>query len=279
VKSAIIISLTVGIMGSVLADWRFDAETGALYDSNLSNSDRASDEKDDWAWKSDIKLGNGFQLSRDLRLNVAGVLEGQVWNRFHDFDEVGVGASAGLRYRLGLGRQAPWLLIENGFTHNFVRDSAQSGWSERLGIRGGMAITDRIAAEAGYTFDNFAAPDDFYDRLGNGADVRLTFDATSSLQLAIGYSFRYGDVISYAVPPRPDIVRISSESRPDEAFGTNPLYTQYHVQVSTNRVAASAAYAVTKYFSLQLTYEYGVSTHDPLQYENHVVEAMGAFSY
>jgi hypothetical protein len=279
VKAAIIIGLTVGMIGSVLADWRFDAETGALYDSNLSNSDRASDEKDDWAWKSEARIGNGFQLSRDLRLNVAAVLDGQVWDRFGAFDEIGVGASAGLRYRFGLGRQAPWLLIEDRLTHNFVRDSAQSGWAERLGVRGGIALTDRMAVEAGYTFDHFAAPDDFYDRQGNRADVRLTFDATSSLQFALGYSFRYGDVISYAVPPRPDIVRISSEQRPDAAFGTNPIYTQYHLQVSTNTVSASAAYALTKYFSVQLAYEYSMSTRDPLEYENHVVEAVLAFSY
>jgi hypothetical protein len=279
VKSAIIIGLTVGMMGSVQADWGFDAETGALYDSNLSNSDRASDEKDDWAWKSDLRLGNGFQLSRDLRLNVAAVLEGEVWDRFHDFDEIGAGASAGLRYRFGLGRQAPWLLIEDRLTHNFVRDSAQSGWAERFGVRGGIGITDRLGVEAGYTFDNFAAPDRFYDRQGNGADVRFTFNAISSLQFTLGYSFRYGDVISYAVPPRPDIVQISSEHRPDTAFGTNPLYTQYHLQVSTNSVSVSGAYALTRYFSVQLGYEYAVSSHDPLQYENHLIEAKLAFSY
>lgn len=267
------------MMGSVLADWRFDVETGALYDSNLSKSDRATDEKDDLAWKSDIRIGNGFQLSRDLRLNVAAVLEGQLWGRFNDFDEIGVGASAGLRYRFGLGRQSPWVLFEDRLTHNFVRDSAQSGWAERFGVRGGIPVTDRIAIEGGYTFDNFAAPDRFYDRLGNGADVRFTFDATSAFQFGLGYAFRYGDVISYAVPPRPDIVRISSEHRPDEAFGTNPLYTQYHLQVSTNTISASAAYALTKYFSVQLSYEYSVSSHDPLQYENHLVEALVAFSY
>jgi len=42
------------------AEWRFDAETGGLYDSNLSNSDRSSDEEADWAWKTDLRIGNGF---------------------------------------------------------------------------------------------------------------------------------------------------------------------------------------------------------------------------
>src|SRR5262245_50919217 len=48
-----------------LAEWHVDAETGAFYDSNLSNSDRASDMRDDWAWKSIVRANDGFQLTRD----------------------------------------------------------------------------------------------------------------------------------------------------------------------------------------------------------------------
>ncbi len=51
------------------AEWRFEGETGLVYDSNLSNSDRSADVRDDWAWRSDISAGNALQLTRDLRLN------------------------------------------------------------------------------------------------------------------------------------------------------------------------------------------------------------------
>ena len=59
------------------AEWRIDAETGVVYNSNLSNSDRSSDVRDDWAWRSDIRAGNAFQLTRDLRLNLAADLRGE----------------------------------------------------------------------------------------------------------------------------------------------------------------------------------------------------------
>lgn len=275
-----ITGLTVGILlGSVRADWRFDVETGSLYDSNLSNSDRSSDEKDDWAWKSNLRIGNGFQLSRDLRLNVGADLEGQLWDRFSAFDEIGLGGSASLRYRFGLGRTAPWFLVENRMARNFVQDTPQSGWADRFGVRGGIGITDRVAVEAGYTLDNLAAPDDFYDRQGDSVDVRCTFDVTSSLQLTLGYAFRYGDVISYAVPPRPDIIPLSSEHRPDDAFGTNPLYVQYHLEASTHSVSVSAAYALTKYFSVEMDYEFDATSQGSLEYEKHLVGARVAFSY
>jgi len=96
------------------ADLRFDAETGAVYDSNLSNSDRGADMKDDWTWQSDLQAGNGFQLARDLRLNFAAELREQVWARFDAFNNVAPGGTAMLRYRFGLGPLGKWPLAWEG---------------------------------------------------------------------------------------------------------------------------------------------------------------------
>lgn len=267
------------ILSPARADWRFDAETGGLSYSNLSNSDHASDEKEDWAWKSDVSIGNGFQLLRNLRLNLAADLRGQVWDRFDAFDEIGAGASAGLRYRFGLGRQAPWILLEERIGYDRFRETARSSWDESLRLRGGIALSQRIALEAGYTFQNLAAPDDFFDQLSHSGNARVIVDLTSSLQIGLGYTYRDGDVISYAVPPRPDIVRLASERRPVTTFGTDPLYTAYRLVGQTHAVSVFAGYAVTKYLSIQLAYEYAATSHDPLQYENHLVEAKIAFAY
>ena len=261
------------------ADWRFDAETGAFYDSNLSKSDRASDENDDWAWKSHVRIGNGFQLSRDLRLNVAGDLRGQVWGRFDAFNEIGGGASASLRYRFGLGRAAPWILMEDRLGYDRFHETMRSGWDETFRARAGIGISDRVALEAGYTFESFTAPDNFFDQQGHSGDARVIVDLTSSLQIAIGYIYRNGNVISYAVPPRPDILLLTSDRRRVTTFGSNPRYTAYRLQGETHAVSISAGYALTKNLSAQMAYEYAATSHDPLQYENHFVEMKIAFAY
>jgi hypothetical protein len=278
-RSTILSVLLVMTLNFARAEWRLDAETGGFYDSNLSNSDRASDEKDDWAWKTDVRVGNGFQLSRDLRLNLAADLRGQLWDQYDAFNEIGAGASAGLRYRFGLGRQAPWILLEERIRYDRFHETVRSGWDESLRLRGGIAISERIALEAGYIFGNFAAPDDFFDEQGHTANARVIVDLTSSLQIAIGYTYREGNVISYAVPPRPDILLLTSEARRVTTFGTNPLYIAYRLRGQTNAVSVSAGYALTRYLSVQLAYEYAVTSHDPLQYENHLVEAKVAFAY
>src|SRR5712675_971534 len=71
------------------AEWRFEGETGVVYDSNLSNSDRSADVRDDWAWKSDITAGNGLQVTRDLRLNLGADLRSELWDRFGAFNTIG----------------------------------------------------------------------------------------------------------------------------------------------------------------------------------------------
>jgi hypothetical protein len=260
------------------ADWRFDAETGVLYNSNLSNSDRASDVRDDWAWVSKARVDDAFQLSRDLRLNLGADVRGELWDRFGAFNEIGTGFSTGLRYRFGLGRQAPWVLLENRFGYDRFQDTHQSGCDEVVSLRGGIGLTERVALEGGYAFENFAAPDDFYDRQEHRGDVRLIADLTSSLQVAIGYHYREGDVISYAVPPRPDIAAFAIEREDEDQFGS-PLRTAYKLLGRTHAVSLSVAYQLSKYATVQVDYEYAVTLHDPIQYENHLVAAKIAFAY
>jgi hypothetical protein len=261
------------------ANWRLDAETGVLYDSNLSNSDRSSDVEDDWAWKTNLRLGNGFQLSRDLRLSLAADLHGLLWDHYHGFNEIGGGAVAALRYRFGLGRQAPWILLEERIGYDGFRESERNGWDETLQLRGGISLAERVALEAGYTLQNFAAIEEFWNLQGHRGDVRLLIELTSSLQVALGYSYRDGDIIAYAVPPRPDLVRLGPDRQPVSTFGTDPLYTAYPIRARTHAVSIFAAYAVSRHFFVQLAYEYAATSHDPLEYENHFVEAKAGFSY
>src|SRR4029077_11999453 len=115
-----------------------------------------------------------------------------------------------------------------------------------LNFQAGIALSDRLALEGSYTFVSFVAPDNFYDRQIHRCNVRMLFDVTSSLQVAIGYIYREGDVISYAVPPRPDIARFSVEREDEDEFG-QPLRTAYKLLGRTNAVSFSVAYQLTRY--------------------------------
>ena len=265
--------------GFAHADWRLEGETGGEYESNLSNSDRANEEKEDWAWLTHALVANGWQLSRDLRLTLAADLRSRVWARFDDLNMIGGGALATLRYRFGLGNEAPWILLEEKFGYDRYRDTSWSNWNESARLRGGIAVSSRVALEAAYEFENRAAPDDFYDLQGHTLDARVIAHLTPSWQIALGYSYRQGDVISFAVPPRPDIFSIA-RVRPGVAiFGTNPRYNAYRLRGHTHTVSANVGYLLGRSVSLLFGYEYAVTLHDPLVYDNHRVQAQIAFAY
>lgn len=264
--------------GVVRADWRFEADTSAVYDSNLSNSERESDIKDDWSWHSNVRVTNGFQLTRDLRLNLSADISGQVWRRYYDFTNIRPAGSLGLRYRFGLGRTAPWVMVEDDVGYGSFIDDDRSGLDNRFRVSAGVGLTDRLAFEAGYLFEHFDARDPFWDWAGHTALARLTFDLTSSFQVSVGYSYRSGEVISYARPPRPDLVAIASERDIVDTFGF-PNYTAYKLHGITNSVSVSAAYTLKKYVSIVMSYEYRNTFHSSLEYEGHVFEAKLALGY
>jgi hypothetical protein len=278
-KRFAVISILIVSALSARSDWRFDAETGFFYNRNLSNSDRGPDEERDWSWKSDLRLGDAFQLTRDLRLDVTADLRGAVWHEYKAFDEIGPGLSAGLRYRFGLGRLAPWIMAEEEIHYASFGEDVRNGWNESLRLRGGIALTERIALEAGYSFDNFAARDNFFDIQGHRADTAVIFELTSALQVRLGYAYREGDVISYAVPPRPDILLLTTDRRPVDTFGTDPRYTAYRLLGRTHAISVSAQYGLTKHLTARVGYEYDNTWHGPLRYENHLLEASVAFAF
>src|SRR4029077_12798889 len=133
----------------------------------------------------------------------------------------------------------------------------------------GVGVTPRLALEAGYTFENLATAGDFFDQQSHGGDLRLTYDLTPSLQVGVGYAYRSGDVISYAVPARPDIFSIARVRPNVTTFGTSPAYNAYRLLGRTHAASVFAAYNLSKYLSLELSYEYSQTSHDPLSYQNH----------
>ena len=278
VRAAGLVALVALTLNTARADWRVDAETGTLYDSNLSNSDRASDVKSDWAWQSKLQVEDAFQLTRDLRLNLAVDLREQLWARFDDFSNVAPGGTASLRYRFGLGRMAPWLLIEDRLAYTFFKEDDRSGVDNILRVRGGFGITERLSVEGIYTFADYEARNPFWDLSGNSGAIRLTFDPTSALQVALEYRYRSGDVISYALPPRPDIVALASSRESVNSFGSPP-YTAYRLRGSTNAISASVSYTFNRYISVRASYEFRDTTDGPLEYINHLVEAKVGFVY
>lgn len=264
-------------LSGLQANWMFDGKTGLLHDSNVSRSNRSADVLDDQAWKTTLAAGYGWQLTDDLRLSLFGEAESHVWFNYEALNSISPGVSGNLRYRFALGATAPWIRSETKLSYMEFREDRRSGLSFRQGLRAGKNFTERISADVSYLFEHFSAEDVIFDQTGHSGSVQLGFSVTSSMQISAGYTFRYGDVISHGIPPRPDIVSIASAFGPVTTFGTP--YTAYRFDASTHVLSVAASQGLNNFAAIQLAYEWHYTTRAHLSYINHIVEARVAVSF
>ena len=261
----------------VRGDVNFDIRSGVLYDSNVSRSNRSEDVLDDAAWRSVIAAGQGFQLTDDLRLGVFGELESHVWGTYDGLSNLRPGLAPNLRYRFGLGKNAPWVRLEPKLAYADFAEARRSGWDFRPGVRAGFRVAERFTLEAAYLYEHFAARDIIFDQQAHSASFRGTLEVTSSMQIAVGYAYRYGDVNSYAVPPRPDIVRIADAFGPINTFDTP--YVAYRFSASTHSSSVAISQSLGSVAALQASYQWQHTSHNSLRYTNHVAELAIALSF
>ncbi len=258
-------------------DWIFDIRSGVLYDSNVSHSDRATDRKDDVAWRTVLSAGQGFQLTDDLRLGIFGQVEGQLWGTYSGLNNIRPGVETNLRYRFGLGKNAPWIRLETKLSYADFSDEGRSGWDFRPGLSGGVGLTDRFRVDATYGYDRFAAREAVWEHQGHSVSVHGRIELTLSIQMVVGYGYRYGDVNSAAIPPRPDIVAIADVRERTETF--DKPYVAYRFPASTQIGAIAVSQALSSFAAIQASYEFQYTTHHPLHYINHVAELALAISF
>src|SRR5207344_2099468 len=88
-------------------EWLFDADAGAIYDSNLTGAPSGPDVRSGWAVVANASAGQFFALSGDDGLTLTVKARGEANTRFSGLNMAGVGASVRYRHKFGLGRDAP----------------------------------------------------------------------------------------------------------------------------------------------------------------------------
>jgi len=81
--------------------------------------------------------------------------------------------------------------------------------------------------------------------------------------------WRHGDVLSYATPPRPDLVEVARVRTFSETF-SRPMIV-YSVEAHTVSGAVTVSRALNEVTSLDLGCEWRETTRSPLRYVNRLV--------
>ena len=255
--------------GRAHGDWIRDFRGEVSYNDNLSNSNRAADERDDFSFAGHVGFGRFGELTDDLRLTVAANIDARAFARYDDFNSLTIGTTAALRYRFGLGAMAPFGRVEASGGYAAFQQSLQSGGRFRTGITVGKRLTERFTFDASYFYENIGGEIRVFDRFSHAFALNASFDLTERTRLSAGYELRTGEVVSYAVPPRPDIVALANDRRIVDTFGRP--YVAYNFDAITNTLSLGVSQALTPLVSVNARYEWQYTTRSHISYVNNVL--------
>ena len=265
------ILLSLAAVGSSSGDWIRDFRTDVSYDDNVSRSNREADERQDVAFRALAHLGRFDQLSDDLRLALTADFTGEAWERYQDFNHTTVAGTASLRYRFGLGAWAPFVRVEGSAGYACFEQSLQDGARYRSAVTFGKRFTERLSLEASYYFDDNESRVRLFDQQAHHFSVAGSFDLSETTQITAGYELRDGEVITYAVPPRPDIVALANALRQVDTFGGD--YIAYNLDATTHTFSVGVSQALTRFLALNLRYERQETSRAHLYYINNIFNA------
>jgi hypothetical protein len=248
----------------------FRADVWTKYESNASNSDRSSDREEEFFLGTNLVLGTDGVLGRDWRWSARLEAEGEAALRFPDLSRIEAGPGFGIERKLGLGWQAPRLKLDGLFTARAEGQSEASGWRIAPSLELLVPVTERWGVEARYLPEWFFADSDVFDVTAHEVGAGTWFDFTPSTRLALNYAFRRGDVVSYATPPRPDIVAIRDVQSTSDAFDVNRV--DYRLDADRHSLEGALIQTLTEQLSLRAAYRWETTRESDLNYENHTFQ-------
>ena len=264
----IVLAGSGGLTTTVRADWIRDFSLSGSYNDNISNSQRSADVRSAWSSAATARVGKFTQLSEALRFTFTLDLAAQLWTDYPNLNNFETGGTAALRWRFGLGAMAPFLRAEVSAHYAGFGQDLQDGGRYRGAITLGKRLTERLEVQAAFLLDSAQAVSQVFDQNGIGFVLRAAFDLTNRTQLTLDYTYRHGEVISYAVPPRPDIVALANNRIAVNTFGQP--YVAYNLDATTQGFAVGLNQALTENLGCSCRYERWETSRSFLQYTNNV---------
>lgn len=274
------------------AEWVLAAGAQANYNNNPAFAMEADQIEGEASLATDVAAGQSYQLTDRLALSLTTNLEGEYHAQFSGLDNVGVGASAALGGKLGLGLGAPWWRVGGGAMfrdYDFApRDGMRYFASAALGRRWG----ERLSTQISYQFDATRSSDvvdipfvvnvfglygDAFNLTGNAIAVQASYDIGPRWTFQTGYARRYGTVCS-STRKDLDVLLESTAVARDPVFGVDRV--TYRVNAPSNFFNLLLNYALADQVAVEATWEHrDAATGDAIAYSNNVTRLALRYSY
>ncbi len=253
------------------AGWAPNLTTTATWNDNVTNADRSSDKISGLELRASVEVTHRLGFARNDALLFGGGVAAEAWPRFDGLATLALGPRVGWQHKFGLGALAPT------FNAEFAGTAVVAHESDRSGLTGGVTLawrkrldpSTRVAVTQEWTRHDARAP--VFARTGAETALELARDLGESWQLSFAARWRTGDVLSYATPPRTDLVSLARVRVPNATFGRP--FVAYSLDARTLTGALALSRALGDASSFTLGFEYRDTTRQPLRYVNHLVSA------
>jgi hypothetical protein len=281
--------LVLSWSGVARAEWLFDVDAGARYESNLTRAQEQPDIRGDGAATLFASAGSFFALSGadGLTLDVNAATE--TWHRFQGLNRISIGATASYKHKFGLGYSAPWLSLGLSGWHDDYRNTIRDSNRFEAGVELGQRFSEAFDASAGAVYDRRYARNDrpvvpgisgrVFTVRGKSAYVRAGYALTEQLQAGANFAVRRGDVVS-TTRRRQEIFLESDAIAADPAFGDDFFAYRLQGTSTTETAAVTLSWAFSDHSSLNFRYaDERTSAYEGLDYRGRIAALTFAFSY
>ncbi len=251
------------------AGWAPNITTTMTWNSNATNAERSSDIIGALALRLDAVNSIRLALGTDDALFAGLALGVETWPRYDGLDRVALGPRLTWQHKFGLGAFAPTFGVELATDAVGTRESsrrARTG-SVTLALRRRLDPSTRLALT--HTFAREDARETVFDRTGAETAAEVVRDLDEHWSLTFTARWREGDVLSYATPPRADLVALA------RARGPNHTFDRAYVAYSLDARSLTGGLAATRTFgeatALTFRYEWRETERGALRYVNHLV--------
>jgi hypothetical protein len=267
-KNFLLVSVCWGLLLPAVAraELGLDAGAGFTYDDNLPNALEADDRKGGGAVTANLAGVLHEQLDSNTGLGVSLIAESAIYLQYSGLSNLGLGASAQLRHKFGLGAEAPWIAFSAQAVHYDYRYDYRDGWQYDAGATLGKQIGERWSVRGSVRYDRYTADQlqptilpgistAAYDTAGWSVGFQAAFLLTDADTLSASYAYRNGTVTA-VTPPDRQILAYSSAVARDPVFSATALMIAYRIEANTDTLSLIWSHTLGRHTAVNLGYTY-----------------------
>jgi hypothetical protein len=249
-------------------EWSPTGEVAVTWNDNVTNASAAADRIGTLQTTANIEATTRHSLTAADAIFAGAHLSAESSPRFEALTTVSVGPQLRWQHKFGVGPFAPVVFTDLALDVIAARDADRKGaaGSAAVGWRKRFAETTVTLREE---FARADAREAVYDRSGAQSMAAIEYLFTESMHIDIATFWRRGDVVSYATPPRPDLVALAPHRITVDTFGRP--FVAYSIAADTIGARIATSRTIGAESEISLGYEYRNTKHSGFRYVNQLV--------